>query len=158
MAPARERGCLQECWATDYRTRIGLYPIRVIRDARPLQTPSERGHLDQTRTVSNYPGQRYDYSRRRPTRQNSDRSDPMTTETLVKTVVVDADGYVLEPPTALVDYIDPAFKDRAPRIVERDGKEYWAGDHWFKFMPTGLVAPEGPVSNLAGMAGVGRWK
>jgi predicted TIM-barrel fold metal-dependent hydrolase len=82
----------------------------------------------------------------------------MPTETAVKTYIVDADGHVLEPPTALVDYIDPAFRDRAPRIVVRDGKEYWAGDHWFKFMPTGLVDPEGPVTNLAGMAGVGRWK
>src|SRR5438876_10134977 len=75
----------------------------------------------------------------------------MTTATRVKTFVVDADGHVLEPPTALVDYIDPAFKDRAPRIVARDGKEYWAGHTW-------AHVPERPATALAGMAGVARWR
>src|SRR5262245_54725794 len=72
-------------------------------------------------------------------------------QALPKTYVVDADGHVLEPPTALVDYIDPAFKHRAPRIVQRDGKEYWAGDPWAR-------AVSGPATALAGMAGVARWR
>src|SRR5215813_14172781 len=75
----------------------------------------------------------------------------MTTAAPVKTYVVDADGHVLEPPTALVDYIDPAYRDRAPRIVARDGKEYWEGDGWFRTGPS-------PATALAGMAGVARWK
>ena len=38
--------------------------------------------------------------------------------------VVDSDGHVLEPLTLWDDYIDPAFRDRAPRlIVDRDGKQ-----------------------------------
>ncbi len=45
---------------------------------------------------------------------------------------IDADGHVLEPPYALPDYIDPKFRDRAPRIVERDGQEYWEGDAWLR--------------------------
>src|SRR5207302_3716314 len=83
----------------------------------------------------------------------------MTTATRVKTYVVDADGHVLEPPTALVDYVDPAYKDRAPHIVARDGREYWAGDHWIRFMPgNDRPRPEDPATNVPGLAGVGRWK
>jgi predicted TIM-barrel fold metal-dependent hydrolase len=38
--------------------------------------------------------------------------------------VVDADGHVLEPLTLWSDYLDPAFRDRAPRlIVDKDGRE-----------------------------------
>lgn len=37
---------------------------------------------------------------------------------------VDADGHILEPPTLWEDYIDPAFRDRALRIVvDEDGLE-----------------------------------
>lgn len=36
-----------------------------------------------------------------------------------KVPVVDADGHVLEPVDTWLNYIDPAFKDRAIRI-ERD--------------------------------------
>src|SRR5947208_1401833 len=87
------------------------------------------------------------------------KEERMATETRVKTIVIDADGHVLEPPTALVDYIDPAFRDRAPRIVERDGKEYWEGDTWNSFMPAAMRAgPPQPVTNLPGLAGVGRWQ
>jgi len=38
--------------------------------------------------------------------------------------VIDADGHVCEPRDLFVDYIDPKFRDRAPRmIVDRDGRE-----------------------------------
>jgi len=38
--------------------------------------------------------------------------------------VVDADGHILEPLTLWQDYMDPAFRDRAPRIMRDDrGKE-----------------------------------
>src|SRR5258708_31804480 len=38
--------------------------------------------------------------------------------------VVDADGHILEPLDLWDKYMDPAFRDRAPRIVkEADGKE-----------------------------------
>ena len=38
--------------------------------------------------------------------------------------VIDPDGHVLEPRTLWNDYIDPAFRDRAPRLfVDKDGKE-----------------------------------
>src|SRR5262245_11006071 len=74
----------------------------------------------------------------------------MTATTRAMAYVVDADGHVLEPPAALVDYIDPAYRDRAPRIVERDGREYWAGDSWTR--------SNQPMTALSGMAGVARWR
>jgi len=38
--------------------------------------------------------------------------------------VIDSDGHILEPLTLWNDYIDPAFRDRAPKLViDKDGKE-----------------------------------
>ena len=38
--------------------------------------------------------------------------------------VVDADGHILEPLSLWNDYMDPAFRDRAPRLIrDADGKE-----------------------------------
>src|SRR5476649_22139 len=38
--------------------------------------------------------------------------------------VVDADGHILEPLSLWQDYMDPAFRDRAPRLIrDADGKE-----------------------------------
>ena len=37
--------------------------------------------------------------------------------------VVDSDGHILEPLTLWDDYIDPAFRNRAPKlVVDKDGK------------------------------------
>ena len=38
--------------------------------------------------------------------------------------IISADGHVCEPPNCYVDYIEPKYKDVAPRIVEQpDGKD-----------------------------------
>ena len=38
--------------------------------------------------------------------------------------VIDADGHVLEPPDFWKDYMDPAYRDRAPQLfVDTDGQE-----------------------------------
>jgi hypothetical protein len=38
--------------------------------------------------------------------------------------VIDSDGHILEPLTLWNDYMDPAFRDRAPKLViDKDGKE-----------------------------------
>ena len=38
--------------------------------------------------------------------------------------VIDSDGHILEPLTLWNDYMDPAFRDRVPRLViDEDGKE-----------------------------------
>ena len=41
--------------------------------------------------------------------------------------VVDADGHILEPLDLWDKYIDPKFRDRAPRIVKENetGREPW---------------------------------
>ena len=58
----------------------------------------------------------------------------MTTETQIKTKIVDADGHYLEPPYAIPDYIEPKYKDVAPRIVRNaDGVDEWAGKHWSSY-------------------------
>ena len=51
---------------------------------------------------------------------------------------IDADGHVLEPPRALPEYIEAKFKDRAPRIVERGGQEFWEGDAWLRYTATNV--------------------
>ncbi len=38
--------------------------------------------------------------------------------------VVDADGHILEPLNLWLDYIDPAYRERAPRLVTNaNGKQ-----------------------------------
>src|SRR5258706_16462838 len=61
--------------------------------------------------------------------------------------IVDADGHILEPLDLWSNYIDPAFRDRAPRIAKGDnGKER-------------LVIDENPVGDsrigLGRIGGVG---
>ena len=37
--------------------------------------------------------------------------------------VIDSDGHILEPLTLWNDYMDPAFRDRAPKLViDKDGR------------------------------------
>src|SRR5258708_25174696 len=56
--------------------------------------------------------------------------------------IVDADGHILEPLDLWSNYIDPAFRDRAPRIAKGDnGKER-------------LVIDENPVGDSP--IGIGR--
>jgi predicted TIM-barrel fold metal-dependent hydrolase len=56
---------------------------------------------------------------------------------------IDADGHVLEPVTLWDDYMDPAFRDRAPRLVTtNDGKEM-------------LLIEEKILGSKQGMGGIG---
>ncbi len=74
-----------------------------------------------------------------------------------KVWAIDADGHVLEPPHALPDYIDAKFRDRAPRIVERDGFEYWEGDPWTRFSGNTTGIANFRATALPGSAGVAEW-
>src|SRR6202035_4228374 len=57
--------------------------------------------------------------------------------------VVDSDGHILEPPTLWDDYIDPAFRNRAPKlVVDKDGKQR-------------LLIEEQILGSRQGMGGVG---
>ena len=54
--------------------------------------------------------------------------------------VIDSDGHVLEPLDLWVNYIDPAFRDRAPRLfIDEDGKQRLRIDGK-KFVGAGVLA------------------
>src|SRR2546422_6340105 len=53
--------------------------------------------------------------------------------------VIDADGHILEPLDLWDKYIDPAYRDRAPRmIVDTDGKERLLVENRILGSPKGL--------------------
>src|SRR4051812_49914166 len=57
--------------------------------------------------------------------------------------IVDADGHVLEPFTIWTDYMDPAFRERAPRLIkDKDGKQR-------------LLLEEKVLGSKAGFGGIG---
>ena len=57
--------------------------------------------------------------------------------------VIDSDGHILEPLTLWNDYLDPAFRDRAPKLVkDKDGKER-------------LLVEEQILGSQQGMGGIG---
>src|SRR2546423_4126109 len=57
--------------------------------------------------------------------------------------VIDSDGHILEPLTLWNDYMDPAFRDRAPKLViDKDGKER-------------LLVEEQIFGSQQGMGGIG---
>src|SRR5271167_4764735 len=57
--------------------------------------------------------------------------------------VIDSDGHILEPLTLWKDYLDPAYRDRAPKLViDTDGKEM-------------LLVEEQVLGSQQGMGGIG---
>ena len=57
--------------------------------------------------------------------------------------VIDSDGHILEPLTLWNDYMDPGFRDRAPKLViDKDGKER-------------LLVEEQVLGSQQGMGGIG---
>ena len=87
----------------------------------------------------------------------------MTTETKAKRRNIDADGHYVEPPFAIPEYIEPKYRDAAPRIVqEDDGKEYWRGRGWWddntQMGPqTGSGGQRQNATAVPGLAGIARW-
>src|SRR5689334_10034844 len=59
--------------------------------------------------------------------------------------VISADSHITEPPGTYIDHIDPAWRDKAPRMV--DGGEGVGDVFWVEGMkrpvPMGLVAAAG---------------
>ena len=45
--------------------------------------------------------------------------------------LISVDDHVIEPSHVFVDHIDPRFRDRAPRIIERDDAEGWLWEDRF---------------------------
>ena len=57
--------------------------------------------------------------------------------------VIDSDGHILEPLTLWQDYLDPAYRGRAPKLViDTDGKER-------------LLVEEQVLGSQQGMGGIG---
>ena len=57
--------------------------------------------------------------------------------------VIDSDGHILEPLTLWNDYMDPGFRDRAPKLViDKDGKGR-------------LLVEEQILGSQQGMGGIG---
>jgi predicted TIM-barrel fold metal-dependent hydrolase len=44
---------------------------------------------------------------------------------------ISVDDHVVEPPNVFVDHVDPKYRDRAPRIVERDHAQGWLWEDRF---------------------------
>lgn len=58
---------------------------------------------------------------------------------------ISADSHIVEPPNCYVDYIDPKYRDTAPKIVYDDNKggDLYCIDGMDEFVPLGLVASAG---------------
>ena len=82
--------------------------------------------------------------------------------------VVDADGHILEPLNLWTDYIDPAYSDRAPRLVTNNkGRQQLQVDgaidssksragvavRKFRVVKPGALMIDGPAERLAGAVG-----
>jgi predicted TIM-barrel fold metal-dependent hydrolase len=57
-----------------------------------------------------------------------------------QSIVVDCDSHVMEPLDLWENYIDPAYRDRAIRVVERDGLEHLIMEDDRLLMPPGVLA------------------
>lgn len=40
-------------------------------------------------------------------------------------ILVSVDDHLIEPPTLFIDHIDSKYKSRAPRILSKDGRDFW---------------------------------
>ena len=57
---------------------------------------------------------------------------------------ISADSHITEPPTCYVDHIDPAYRERAPRVMHREGiGDTFIVDGMKAPVPLGLVAAAG---------------
>ena len=57
---------------------------------------------------------------------------------------ISADSHITEPPNCYVDYIDPAWREKAPRIVHKEGMgDIYLVDGMKTPVPMGLVAAAG---------------
>lgn len=72
-------------------------------------------------------------------------------------VLISADSHVLEPPDLWLDYIEPAYRDTAPRIVSEDAEDKWyIGDT--PIASIGTVSAAGKrFENLDELRLEGRW-
>jgi predicted TIM-barrel fold metal-dependent hydrolase len=70
--------------------------------------------------------------------------------------IISADSHITEPPNTYVDYIDPAFRDRAPKMVDggKDVGDVFVIDGMSRPIPMGLVAAAGKPAEEIRVMGV----
>ena len=70
--------------------------------------------------------------------------------------IISADSHITEPPNTYVDYIDPAWRDRAPKMVDGGEKvgDLFVIDGMKTPVPTGLVAAAGKPAEEIRVMGV----
>src|SRR3954462_11867385 len=62
--------------------------------------------------------------------------------------IISADSHITEAPNTYLDYIDPAYADVAPRIVETEDKgDVYVIDGMKRSIPMGLVAAAGVAAD-----------
>ncbi len=72
--------------------------------------------------------------------------------------VLSADSHITEPPNTYLDYIDPSWKDRAPRLVEHEKLgAMFVIDGMERPVPMGLIAAAGKPAEEIRVTGV-RWE
>jgi predicted TIM-barrel fold metal-dependent hydrolase len=82
----------------------------------------------------------------------------MTSEATTSTAypVISADSHITEPPNTYTDYIDPAYRDRAPKMVDggEDVGDLFVIDGMSRPVPMGLVAAAGKPAEEIRVMGV----
>lgn len=73
-----------------------------------------------------------------------EQADAQAAENRIPDRLISADSHVTEPPHCYLDYIDPAYRDRAPRVAEGDdGGDGFVIDGMPGAVPMGIVAAAG---------------
>ena len=72
------------------------------------------------------------------------KNTPIPEDASIPAGLISADSHVTEPPHCYVERIDPAFRDRAPRVVrDSDGGDVFVIDGMAAPVPLGIVAAAG---------------
>ena len=79
-----------------------------------------------------------------PILETIERSASIAKQNTLPDKLISADSHVTEPPHCYIDYIDPAFRDRAPHIVTAaDGGDSFVIDGMPGAVPVGIIAAAG---------------
>ncbi|MER5181614.1 amidohydrolase family protein [Streptomyces sp. NPDC002896] len=57
------------------------------------------------------------------------------------TKLISADDHIIEPPDLWVDRVPAGYRDRAPRVIEKDGRQAWLYEDQLTYIPMGSCRP-----------------
>ncbi len=69
---------------------------------------------------------------------------------------ISADSHITEPPEIYTDYIDEQFRNRAPRLIIKDGVDQYVIDGMAQPIPMGLIAAAGKEASQLSVNG--KWE